>query len=162
MQTQIVRTSISPVVTGWSAADSRALYKRLKSKDYGIILETAIAEFGVKGLPRAVELLDAFLQWFALVPSTVDGQPLQMLRSVDRIWHAMIVNTAFYRNFCLDAVGEFIDHNPLDVVRNAELKQEYATHTLILLNRAYGNRLNPALRALNENVTCCCGCYPRH
>ena len=145
----------------WHIADAEALYERMKSRDFSVILDTAISEFGVKSPERAEELLDAFLQWFALIPSTADGRPLQMLRSVDRIWHAMIVNTAFYRTFCIETVGEFIDHNPLDVVRDAEAKQEYADHTLALLKSVYEGRINPALCAINENVTCCCGCYTR-
>lgn len=139
---------------------AQELYSRMKRKDFSAIIDTAVRECGVKTRDRAEKLLDAFLQWFALIPEAVPTQPLQMLRSVDRIWHAMILNTAFYREFCNEFVGGFVDHNPLDVVRDASGKRTYADHTLMLVERTYGEGANAALYLLREDVTCCCGCGP--
>lgn len=133
-------------------------YLEMKKWDYSPIIETALRECGVKSRERAEELLDAFLQWFALIPETTQEQPLQMLRSVDRIWHAMVLNTAFYREFCDAFIGSFVDHDPLDVVRDPTAKRGYADFTLALANRAYGAHVNPALCDLREDVTCCIGC----
>ncbi len=137
---------------------AQELYRRMKTKDFSVVIDTAVRECGVKTHERAHELLDAFLQWFALIPEATTIEPLQMLRSVDRIWHAMILNTVFYREFCKEFVGGFVDHNPMDVVRDASGKRAYADHTLMLVERTYGDGANPALYALREDVTCCCGC----
>ena len=134
------------------------LYEKMKRRDYRPIIETAMRECGVKTEKRAKDLLDAFLQWFALIPQATPEKPLQMLRSVDRIWHAMVLNTAFYRAFCNETVGKFVDHNPLDVVRNKSAKRDYADHTLKLVEQTYGSGANEALYALREDVTCCIGC----
>lgn len=133
-------------------------YERMRSKDFTPVIQTAMRECGVKTEKRAKDLLDAFLQWFALIPEVNREQPLQMLRSVDRIWHAMVLNTAFYREFCNEFVGKFVDHNPMDVVRNATAKRAYADYTLVLIERTYGGDANEALYALREDVTCCMGC----
>ena len=135
-----------------------ALYMEMKKRDFSSILDTAVRECGVKTPERARELLDAFLQWFSLIPQSTPAHPLQMLRSVDRIWHAMILNTVFYRKFCDDFVGGFVDHNPMDVVQNSTGKEEYARHTLELLERSYGVNVNKELLELKEDTTCCSGC----
>lgn len=138
---------------------AHTLYLRMCNEvDFTPILETAVRECGVKTLERAEELLDAFLQWFSLIPETSSARPLQMLRSVDRIWHAMVLHTAFYREFCDQFIGAFVDHNPLDVVRTSMEKQAYAKHTLALLTRSYGDCVNANLLELQEDVTCCIGC----
>ena len=138
-----------------SISGARTLYKRMKAWDYSAIIETAMRECGVRTKEGARELLDAFLQWFSLIPETTSDHPLQMLRSVDRIWHAMILNTKFYREFCNEFVGHFVDHNPLDVTDADAPKKEYARHTLSRLRTVYGGRMSKALCKLRENVTCC-------
>ncbi len=134
------------------------LYQKMQSEDYTAVIQTAVRECDVKSEDRAAELLDAFLQWFALIPLTKDAEPLQMLRSVDRIWHAFVLNTAFYRNFCDKYIGHFVDHDPLDVVNNIAAKDVYAQHTIALIENAYGAKANIELFRLREDVTCCCGC----
>lgn len=138
--------------------NSSLRYAEMKKMDFTPIIDTAVKECGVKTKERADELLDAFLQWFSLVSMATPEQPLQMLRSVDRIWHAMVLNTAFYREFCDTFAGGFVDHNPLDVVRNAANKEQYARFTLDLIKKEFGKNANKALFDLRENVTCCCGC----
>ncbi len=137
---------------------ARKLYEQMSQWDYTPIIQTAVRECGVKSEERAKQLLKAFLQWFALIPQTTQERPIHMLRSVDRIWHAMVLNTAFYRQFCLEFAGRFVDHNPLDVVNDSKTKREYADHTLSLITQAYGRNVHPELLNLREDVTCCIGC----
>lgn len=140
--------------------DARILYERMKKVDYSSIIETAMRECGVKKAYRANELLDSFLQWFSLIPTTTPDQPMQMLRSVDRMWHAFVLNTAFYRNFCNEFnSGKFVDHDPLDVNGNsASQKQQYAEHTLARLHQTFGTYVTKDLANLSEKTTCCVGC----
>lgn len=137
---------------------ARELYRRMKAVDFSAIISTVLRESNIKTSEEIESLLDAFLQWFSLVPEALDGKPLQMLESVDPIWHAMILNTAFYRKFCDEFIGEFVDHNPMDVTQNTRaVKRAYADHTLALLRRTYGDSVNPALLSLHDSITCCCG-----
>ena len=137
----------------------KPLYQRMKCHGYEAIIQTAMRECGVKTRKRADELLDAFLQWFALIPLASPEHPLQMARSVDRIWHAMVLNTVFYRDFCRRFAGSFIDHNPLDVESNSqEQKQEYAQYTLALLAEEFGTEVSLDLLDMTQDITCCIGC----
>ena len=158
-----MHTIMSPALVSQLSADDRSqyaldLYRRMRATDFAPILQTAMREPGAPTQEELNSLLDAFLQWFSLIPEALDGKPLQMLESVDRIWHAMILNTAFYRRFCDEFIGEYVDHNPMDVTQNTRaMKMAYADHTLVLLKRTYGIRVHPALLALHESITCCCG-----
>jgi hypothetical protein len=144
--------------------DSEKLYYRMKSEnDFTPILTTAVRECGVENLEHADRLLDAFLQWFSIIPSVKESQKLQMIREVDPIWHALILNTKFYRNFCSTYIGKFIDHDPTDVELE-EGKEEYARFTLSLLRKTFSTNLNEHLCLLAGGATCCfssgCGSDP--
>jgi hypothetical protein len=102
--------------------------------------------------------LDAFLQWFSLVPQPKEGESLQMLKSVDRIWHAFILNTKLYRAFYQKYIGFYVDHDPLDSEDESLPKAEYARFTLSLLEDEFGSEINPYLKLLEEGATCCMGC----
>jgi hypothetical protein len=134
------------------------LYTRMKSEnDFTPILVTAIREVGVPP-EKSEAFLDAFLQWFALIPQLKSGESLQMLKSVDRIWHAFILNTKLYRGFCQKYIGFYVDHDPLDSEDESLPRAEYARLTLSLLEDAFGAEVNPYLRLLEEGATCCMGC----
>ncbi len=158
-----MRSSLSFKPIGQPSDDQRTvyareLYRRMKAVDFSAVITTVLRESNLKTVEEIEPLLDAFLQWFSLVPEALDGKPLQMLESVDPIWHAMILNTAFYRRFCEEFIGEFVDHNPMDVTQNTRaVKRAYADHTLALLRRTYGDSVNPALLSLHDSITCCCG-----
>jgi hypothetical protein len=134
------------------------LYERMKQKDFDVVLETAVKECGVPSRERAMELLDAFLQWFALTALPFDT-PLQMFKELDKIWHAMILNTAFYRNFCTEFIGRFVDHDPSEVLRDQIEKRKRADFTLSLVRRVYGQQVNKSLFALSEVIDCCAPCW---
>ncbi len=158
-----MRNTLSPVLVGQLSESDRTqhairLYRQMKEVDFSPVIQTALRESGITTVTEAHDFLDAFLQWFSLIPEALDSQPLQMLESVDRIWHAMILNTAFYRKFCEEFVGEYVDHNPMDVTQNTRAtKRAYADYTLALLKRTYGDQVHPALLRLHESITCCCG-----
>jgi hypothetical protein len=124
------------------------------SEDYSVIAQTMQKEFKVSE-QRANQLIAAFLQWFSLVPflGPQDG-PLQMTQSVDMAWHAMIINTAFYRRFCDQYIGYYVDHDPLDMLNQTAAKQDFAEKTFKRLQIAFGESLHPEWLNVAE-VTCC-------
>ncbi len=131
-------------------------FRRMMRRDYTPVIETAMRECDVKSRKRAKQLLRAFLQWFSLIPEATE--PLQMLQSVDRIWHAFVLNTQLYREFCDEFAGRFIDHDPADIANSPGLKVRYAAYALKHLKSAFGNELEPELTKLSQAVTCCIGC----
>lgn len=141
------------------------LYEEMKGENFEAIIASVCNEFG-ETPERAKELLDAFLQWFSLIPFLKSGDVLQMLVSVDKVWHSMILHTRFYREFCRKYVGKYVDHDPLDVQGNSlELKNQYANNTLKMLETYFGTSTNVHLLNLRENLTCCFfkrGCKKRN
>lgn len=132
-----------------------SLFQKMKEEDLGPIIQNVCVEHGISQ-HQAEELLEAFLQWFSLIPSLTKGKALQMLASVDKIWHSMILHTKFYRTFCKKYIGYYVDHNPLDVKGNSlELKNEYANTTLTMLDESFGDQAHPELKNLKHSLTCC-------
>jgi hypothetical protein len=139
--------------------NSRELYYRMKREtDFSPIRDTASREYPDASSDKIAKWLDAFLQWFSLIPNLEPGERIQMLRTVDRIWHAFVLNTKFYRDFCNRYIGCFVDHNPLDAEGDNLTKKAYAQRTLDLLEEQFGNETNEALLFLHEEWTCCMGC----
>jgi hypothetical protein len=124
--------------------------------DFTSILKTSVKECGVRNFEHADKLLDAFLQWFSLIPSLKRNERLQMIREIDPIWHSFVLNTKFYRNFCEKYIGHFVDHDPTDVELE-EGKQEYASFTLRMLEKNFPTTINKYLYFLEEGATCCTG-----
>jgi hypothetical protein len=90
-----------------------ALVQQLESRiDFMPVVRTAVLDLGVASSDRALHAVDAFLQWFSLVPiSGRIGHYVMLRGDVDRIWHAMILNTALYRQVCRRYMGRFVDHH---------------------------------------------------
>lgn len=60
---------------------------------------------------------------------------------VDEMWHVFILHTKRYREFCENAVGNFIDHTPLDGGKKqglAKYSGELFSYTKEELTRHYG------------------------
>lgn len=116
--------------------------------DYAPVIRTAIREGGVADAQQAEALLEAFRQWFSLLPILEPGSGYVMFKSdVDSVFHAFVLNTKLYREFCYKFLGEFIDHSPIaeDVAETMPL-EEYATYTVNFLEKHFGEDLAPALR----------------
>jgi hypothetical protein len=105
------------------------------------VIRTAVSDFGV--LEEEADLLfDAFLQWIAALPARPEGQRYVMLKSdVDRIFHAFILNTEAYREFCNRYLGRFVDHHPV----TGDGAQVDVENTVRVLRASYGSDLNPFL-----------------
>ena len=135
----------------------RALFDSMRTAfEFGPVVETAVQHYGLERA-TAQNLFDGLLQWLSAIPFARPGQPIQMVESVDRLWHAFVLNTKLYRAFCDRFFGRYIDHDPLD--RNlAELsKRQYARFTFTTLEAEFGDELHPAFRDLTQRVGCCFG-----
>ena len=140
-----------------AALRGRALYAAMLSAfDYSPVLDTAVQHYGLSHA-EAADRFAGLLQWLSAIPFARPGQPIQMVESIDRLWHAFVLNTKLYRAFCDRFFGRYIDHDPLD--RNfAELsKKQYARFTLATLEAEFGAALHPAFRDLTQRVGCCFG-----
>lgn len=143
--------------------NSRELYQRMKSEmDFSPVLKTIMREMPETPREKIETWMDAFLQWFSLIPNTTVGEPIQMLKTVDRVWHAFILNTKFYRQFCQTYIGCYVDHDPLDAEDGTLPKKAYAQNTLRLLEQHFGNEISPPLLFLHEEATCCLGCSDQY
>ncbi|MBI4993958.1 hypothetical protein HZC33_03355 [Candidatus Wolfebacteria bacterium] len=127
------------------------LYKSMKyGFDFTPVLKTAVKECGINSIEDANDLLDAFLQWIAAMPAKKENTTYVMLKSdVDRIFHAFVLNTGLYRDFCETFFGHFIDHTPLE----GQISKKWVDYTVNLLSELYGNQLHPALKIWEDLAT---------
>ena len=136
----------------------RHLYAEMRNAfDYSPVIMTAMREHPEIQAERAKELLDALFQWLSVIPLASKNEPLQMLEGVDPLWHAFILNTKMYREFCQRFFGEFLDHDPMDPINSTLPKKRYARFTLALLEKEFGLEVHPTLQDLTKKVQCCMG-----
>lgn len=150
-----VVTSIGP--TSGIQRVGRALLEAMSgSIDREPVIATASAYYGLERA-EASSLFDALLQWLSIIPFARPGEPIQMVESVDKLWHAFVLNTKLYRRFCERHFGRYIDHDPLVRELLVESKRQYARFTLSTLEREFGAGVHPAFRDLTQRVGCCFG-----
>ena len=115
--------------------------------DFSPIVRTMIREGWSKNEDEAFQLIDAFLQWIALVPFTDPKMAYVMLLTpVDHAFHAFVLNTEFYQRFCMNHIGFFVHHNPLDDAMSNKIKSRGGVfYTVELLREQYGEALHPQL-----------------
>jgi len=146
--------------------DPKELYAEMQGFDFDPVLRTAVQECGIEDRARAEELLHAFLQWFSIVPFVDHDHVFVMLKTdVDQIFHAFVLNTRAYQEFCQQFVGQFIHHTPLDD-STAKSLEGGVTYTVDLLEHFYGDQLSPELAEWRDQlekgawvVSCPGSCY---
>jgi hypothetical protein len=118
-----------------------ALVRQLEEDvDFLPVVRTAVVDFGV-ATDRALPAVDAFLQWFSLIPISDRIEHYVMLRGdVDRVWHSMILNTVLYRDICNRYLGRFIDHQS----NTGCPRVNWVLETVALLEAEFGSSLHPA------------------
>jgi len=113
------------------------------------LIRTSLVDCGIGSAAEAQRAFDAFCQWFAAVPLIPEGSHHVMLKgSVDRMWHAVILNTNMYRTLCETYLGFFLDHHPRDDYPPQPWIQE-TVYTLVL---AHGSGLSPLLSAWSPST----------
>ena len=135
----------------------RKLYERMKSEfDYGAVVDSAVTRSAMSR-DEAASCLDGLLQWFSVLPFARREQPVQMVESIDRLWHAFILHTKLYRSFCDRYFGRYIDHDPLDRLGEESSKKACARFTVAMLRESFGDAVHPAFLDLTQKVACCFG-----
>jgi hypothetical protein len=124
--------------------------------DYTPVVDTAVEHYGL-ARTTAESALDGLLQWFSVIPFAHKGQPVQMVESIDKLWHAFILHTKLYREFCDRFFGRYLDHDPLDRLDEETSKKQYARFTLSTLRAEFGDAVHPAFLDLAQRVSCCYG-----
>ncbi len=135
----------------------RTLYAAMVDAfDFSPVLDTAVRHYSLDRTVAA-DLFDGLLQWLSAIPFARTGQPIQQVESIDRLWHAFVLNTKLYRRFCDRFFGRYIDHDPLDRDFAELSKKQYARFTLATLEAEFGTELHPAFRDLTQRIGCCFG-----
>jgi hypothetical protein len=128
----------------------------LHAFDYTPVIDTAVEHYGLDRA-AAESTLDGLLQWFSVIPFARRGQPVQMVESIDKLWHSFILHTKLYREFCDRFFGRYLDHDPLDRNDLEMSKKQYARFTLSTLRAEFGADVHPAFLDLTQRVSCCYG-----
>jgi hypothetical protein len=125
----------------------RSLYERIRCEvDFVPVLRTAVDDCGFANYREAAISLDAFLQWFSVIPA-VGAEPFVMQKGdVDRILHAAILHTRFYRSLCEHYLGRFVDHDPVQ----GTPPSEWVKSTVAILRAHFGSDLHPQLASWVE------------
>ncbi|HEU5187028.1 MAG TPA: hypothetical protein VFT87_00845 [Candidatus Saccharimonadales bacterium] len=127
------------------ASPPATLIKRLDELDFTPVLRTLVQDSGFDQT-TAQDLTIAFKQWFSVIPQVAARQVYVMLKTpVDDVFHACVLNTAFYRELCSTIIGEFVDHTPIDPETIQELDSA-VIYTVKLLEVTFGDMLHPALK----------------
>jgi hypothetical protein len=123
------------------------LVQRMRTEfNFEPVIRTAVKTGEVRDRAEAEELLEAFLQWFSLLPEVIAGRTYVMLKGpVDCIFHSLILNTRLYEAFCLEFIGQFIHHEPLDDGTESALESA-VLYTVDLLEHNFGAALHPRLQ----------------
>lgn len=90
------------------------------------------------------------------------GAPLSPSTMVDSGWHAFVLHTREYREFCTRVAGRFIDHVPSDDMRAGSAAHTLAMRRAVAAIRATGYTVDDELWfSLDEaNCTGCAnGCH---
>lgn len=97
---------------------------------------------------KAAEMVDALLQWVAGHAVREHQTPYVMFHGpVDEAFHAFILNTALYADFCERHIGWFLHHTPLDEEQAVEeLVLSGVHYTVDFIEEQFGDSLHPLLK----------------
>lgn len=147
----------SSAVASSESLRGRALRDQMRlAFDYSPVIETAVQHYGLDRA-AATACFEGLLQWLSAIPFARPGQPIQQVETIDRLWHAFVLNTRLYRRFCDRFFGRYIDHDPLDRDVAEMSKRQYARFTRVTLEAEFGAELHPAFRDLTQRIGCCFG-----
>ncbi len=128
-----------------------AMQKFLEMKEFDLskVLTFMVRENYAETIESASLQMDGALQWLAAhAVKCHDPIPYVMLSgNVDDAWHAFLLNTRLYLEFCNEHVGFFIHHTPMDVESaNVYIVQGGIEYTVNHLQEVFGDDLAPGLR----------------
>lgn len=95
----------------------------------------------------ALSRLDAFIQWFSLIPTVESGCWYVMLETpVEDAFHSFVLNTRVYADFCDQFLGHFFHHDPAPEEAPDQFVRESAEYTVAMLQSNFKENLNPLLQ----------------
>lgn len=97
---------------------------------------------------QAIEMVTALRQWLAGHAVREHQTPYVMFHGpVDQAFHAFVLHTQLYADFCEKHVGWFIHHTPLDEEQAVEeLVLSGVNYTVNFLEDEFGTSLHPLLK----------------
>jgi hypothetical protein len=142
------------LVTSEGNEIGRELYRRMRREfDFSQIVWTMLRYNPEMTRERAEELLDAFLQWLALVPSNTENAYVVMFQTpVEEAFHSFVLNTRRYEEFCKRFLGFFFHHDPL-IEESGPGVEKLARYTVETLRNEFGDELHPELRRWQAEFT---------
>lgn len=122
------------------------LSRSMNSFDFSPVIGTLLQRSVAKSKEEAADLVDAFLQWIAMVPAIEAGNVYIMLNTpVDEAFHAFIEHREQYDAFCKTFLGFVVQHHPIEAHRGLDLAGG-VRYTVGLLEGHYGSALHPLLK----------------
>lgn len=118
--------------------DQQRRLERIDAEDFSLVMEKALEDLAATGVQvtndhgeRGIYALKQYYAVAMLDPANAHSVTVP----VDPFWHAHILFTEQYRNFCDEVIGEYMDHVPLDKrnaakVENVRQLYEYTLHVL--------------------------------
>jgi hypothetical protein len=124
--------------------------------------ETGCLGLSLSHADRDVALYRCFLKLCVLYPDTT----IVPTRSIDRVWHTHILDTAKYRTDCDRVFGMFLDHFPYAGLRGADDRHAWGedfrrTRALFLKHFAVAVGADMAASVCSnhgDGSDCCVGC----
>ena len=123
------------------------LYQEMKSFNVRPVISLLKRERWLEDDDAISDAIDGLLQWFAGHAVYKHELPYVMMNgNVDKAFHAFILNTRLYADFCKKHVGFFINHTPLDAEdTNALVVMGGVDYTVNFLKDSFPY-LSPALQ----------------
>jgi hypothetical protein len=124
--------------------------------DFGMLAAFCADEYGLE-LCAAERVVDQALALVFVMGSTGEGAAMAPSQLVDPGWHALILHTGWYANWCQEQFGYFLHHQPNSKVRTRGLMVDVVGKI-----RAAGFEVDERLwgTAAECNPPSCCGDGP--
>lgn len=165
-----MHANISPVKTGQSAVRShshtiplkhrpdcpsaRTLFTKIMAEqNFDPIMRELVRNQHAANSDEALNLIEAFVQWYATGSVTKTKSFVMFAGKVDMVFHTMILNTPWYFDFCYTTTGVYTSHEPIaEMAMSAENIIDASIYTTGLLETTWSDDLSPHLRGYVEAV----------
>lgn len=146
---RVPRHSKIPVKHMLSLMSVRELYGQIMNQTDFTQMKSALIVHGkATNQEEADELVKAWVQWLCVGATTNTKSYLMFHGPVDDAFHAAILCTRWYADFCKTHIGCFVHHDPVppESVNDTEITAAIRG-TLMLLSNKWGDDLHPQLSA---------------
>jgi hypothetical protein len=127
--------------------------KIMAEQNFGPIERQLVRDKVATDSEEAMNLIQAFVQWYATGSVTKTKSFVMFEGDVDKVFHTMILNTPWYFDFCYTTTGVYTSHEPI-AERNMSQEDiiDAAIYTTGLLEDTWGCDLSRHLRGYVEAV----------